>query len=112
MRITNITATPVSIPYEPPVGPYQGRGGKQPSLGARALIVKLETDAGLTGWGEGTGGFEADPAALLQGTNPMDVEPALAAMDQAGIGRGPMSGVEMALWDVAGKAAGGGDPAP
>ena len=105
MKITNITGTPVFIPYAPPVGPYQGRGGRPPSEGASALVVKVETDAGQVGWGEGTGRFESDPNAVLKGQDPTDIEPAIALMEGAGIGRGPMSGVEMALWDLVGKSA-------
>jgi L-alanine-DL-glutamate epimerase-like enolase superfamily enzyme len=106
MQITRITGTPVFIPYASPVGPYQGRGGKPATKGASALIVKVETDAGLVGWGEGTGRFDADPGNILAGRNPLDIESAVSLMDRAGMGRGPMSGVEMALWDLAGKAAG------
>lgn len=106
MKITSITGTPVFIGYDPPVGPYQGRGGRPPSEGASALVVKIETDAGLVGWGEGTGRFESDPNAILKGRDPTDIEPAIALMEGVGIGRGPMSGVEMALWDLVGKCAG------
>ena len=106
MLITQITATPVFIPYAAPVGPYQGRGGKPATQGASALIVKVETDTGLVGWGEGTGRFDTDPTELLKGRSPLDIESAIALMDEAGMGRGPMSGVEMALWDLAGRATG------
>ncbi|MCH8290006.1 mandelate racemase/muconate lactonizing enzyme family protein [Candidatus Poribacteria bacterium] len=105
MNIKQITATSVRIPYAAPVGPYIGRrsAGGQGTLGAAGLIVKIETDAGIIGWGEGTGRFETDPNTVLAEHRVANIEGALAAMEQAGIGRGPMSGVEMALWDALGK---------
>lgn len=49
-----------------------------------------------------------EPAASdgLRGADALDVEGALARMRQLGLGPGPASGVEMALWDLLGKAAG------
>src|SRR5204862_286191 len=43
---------------------------------------------------------------LLQGQHVGDVERILAILVEAGVGAGPRSGVEMALWDLLGKAAG------
>jgi len=106
MRIEEITATSVMVPYEAPVGPYIGRGGGKGSLGGSGLIVKIETDEGLVGWGEGGGKFEADPNAVLAGQHAGDIERIYSLLEEAGIGRGPMSGVEMALWDLLGKKAG------
>ena len=69
------------------------------------MIVRVETDDGLVGWGEGLGSFESDPHSLLQGEHPGDIERICDKVEKAGIGRGPMSGVEMALWDLLGKKA-------
>ena len=104
MHIKRITATSVMVPYEPPLGPYIGRGGPPGSLGGHGLIVKIESDTGLVGWGEGTGQLETDPTDLLAGQHIADVEASTALMIEAGIGKGPMSGIEMALWDLLGKA--------
>ncbi len=106
MIIKNITATSVSIPYAAPVGPYVGRGAGGGTLGGTGLIVRIESDSGLVGWGEGTGGFATDPNAILSGAHVSDIEKAIGLMDSAGIPRGPMSGIEMALWDLLGKHAG------
>ena len=106
MKITRITGTNVTVPYAPPVGPYVGRGRGRGTLGGHALIVKVETDVGLVGWGEGTGRFESDPNTALSGHHVADIENAISALTQAGLGRGPVSGVEMALWDLIGKRAG------
>ena len=106
MKIKQITGIQVMIPYAPPVGPYVGRGGGRGTLGGSALIVKIETDSGLVGWGEGTGRFNPEPTSILTGIHSTDIENALTLMERAGIGRGPMSGIEMALWDLVGKQAG------
>lgn len=105
MLINRITATTVHIPYAAPIGPYVGRGGGGGTLGGTALVVRVETEDGLVGWGEGTGAFETDPQALLKGRLVGDIEGACAGLEAAGVGRGPLSGVEMALWDLIGKRA-------
>ena len=104
MRIKQITATNIKIPYAAPVGPYIGRRSQGlGTLGAAGLIIKIETDTGITGWGEGTGRFETDPNIVLAAHHVANIEGALVVMEQAGIDRGPMSGIEMALWDALGK---------
>ena len=105
MKIKRITGTNVAIPYASPVGPYVGRGGSSGTLGAAGLIVKIETDADVVGWGEGTGRFETDPNAMLTGKDVANIEGAIAALEAGGISKGPMSGIEMALWDAMGKGA-------
>src|SRR6056297_1460080 len=80
-------------------------------------IVRLETDAGVTGIGEAypspgvheviTDYFEP----VLVGENPLDVERLYHLMreslsgrgSQQGIGTIAISGIEIALWDAAGK---------
>jgi L-alanine-DL-glutamate epimerase-like enolase superfamily enzyme len=106
MKIFKVTGTQVAVPYETPVGPYRGRGKGEGTKGASALVVKVETDKGLVGWGEGNRQFETDPNGILAGREVWDVEGATAAMEAAGITPAPMSGVEMALWDLKGKHAG------
>jgi len=109
MHIKRISATSVFIPYAAPVGPYRGRtamGEGKGTMGATGLIVKVETDSGLVGWGEGTGAFGKDPTPILKGAHAGDIEKIHALLETAGIGRGPISGIEMALWDILGKTAG------
>jgi L-alanine-DL-glutamate epimerase-like enolase superfamily enzyme len=60
-------------------------------------IVRVDTDAGVTGYGEVHGGGPQDPG-LLEGQNPLDIERVQDIRGAAG------PGVEMALWDIKGKA--------
>jgi D-galactarolactone cycloisomerase len=102
--------------------------GATPSLAGRPrtsidmLLVRVDTDAGITGWGEAFGHriFPATRAALDTLLGPMcigrDASQVLALHEDLqralhGVGRnGPavyaLSGIDIALWDIAGKAAG------
>jgi L-Ala-D/L-Glu epimerase / N-acetyl-D-glutamate racemase len=106
MKIKRIDLIQVTIPYDPPVGPYRGGGGRRGAVttGASSLLAKIVTDTGTVGWGEGKGAFETDPNPVLAGRHVADIEGALAAMNQAGISLGPASAVEMAMWDALGRA--------
>ena len=106
MKIRALKSWTVHIPYAPPVGPYVGRGGGGGTLGGTALIVRVDSDDGLTGWGEGTARLEPAAVSSLSGRRADDVEGALAALGASGVGPGPASGVEMALWDLLGRRAG------
>ncbi|MFB6074158.1 MAG: mandelate racemase/muconate lactonizing enzyme family protein [Haloarculaceae archaeon] len=59
-------------------------------------IVRVETDAGVTGYGEVHGEGPRDPGRL-EGQNPLDVHRLRDVMWEPG------PGVEMALWDIKGK---------
>jgi L-alanine-DL-glutamate epimerase-like enolase superfamily enzyme len=104
MQIRRIELTRVLVPYHPPVHPYQSRRGI--TQGAASTIVRIDTDEGLVGWGEGGGAFAADPGALLAGMPVHEVQRCTGRMIGAGIDPYARSGVEMALWDLIGKAAG------
>jgi L-alanine-DL-glutamate epimerase-like enolase superfamily enzyme len=76
-------------------------------------IIKLETNQGLVGWGEVRDGASATYALFLKsrllGENPCHVDRLFRKIKQFG-GQarqaGGVCGVEMALWDLAGKAYG------
>jgi galactonate dehydratase len=84
------------------------------------LFVKVHTDAGIVGLGEGSGWplvVEAavrDLAPTLIGENAADIERlwqkmflAMAGHGQTGVvGAGAITAIEMALWDIKGKALG------
>src|SRR5256886_3133139 len=106
VRITNVKTFGVTIPGAPPDRPY--------------VFVKLETDAGLVGWGEGTlegkaGAVMAcisDFREFLIGADPVPVEHHWQSMYVHSFYRaGPvigsaLSGVEQALWDLPGQPVG------
>jgi L-alanine-DL-glutamate epimerase-like enolase superfamily enzyme len=88
-----------------------------------ALIVEIETDAGLTGIAEAgsAGGPPASTAAVIEhelkplliGQDPLKIEYLWQLMfgrsrqhGRRGIVMHAMSGIDIALWDIAGKAAG------
>ena len=93
-----------------------------PGAGKNWLFIKVETDAGIHGWGEAYTQSDRDRAIevhiqqlarYLVGRSPFDIKhfTYMAYTDFAGK-RGAMdlycavSGIEHALWDIAGKAAG------
>jgi L-alanine-DL-glutamate epimerase-like enolase superfamily enzyme len=102
--------------------------GATPMLGGRPrtsidmLLVRVETDAGLTGWGEAFGHrvFPATRAVLDTLLGPMcvgrdpgqitaihdDLERVLHGLGRNGPVLYALSGLDIALWDLAGKAAG------
>jgi len=82
------------------------------------VFVKVQTDVpGLHGWGEATlewktrsvAGAVEDLTPLILGRSPLDIEQAVRAMRKqsfwrlGAIGMSAISGIELALWDIAGK---------
>jgi L-alanine-DL-glutamate epimerase-like enolase superfamily enzyme len=109
MKITQLHAFRVRIPQKPPIAPYQNR--YRAGTHKEALLVRLETDTGLVGWGETPDdwinrSYEGTPEERLRsqvlGRDPHDLE-AFAAENT--LGTYLASGVEMALWDLIGQAA-------
>ena len=84
------------------------------------LFVRIQTDSGLVGWGEGTLGWKESAVRELildygrryvVGQNPFDIEDLWFRLYQIEHNTGPvmfsaMAGIEMALWDIVGKACG------
>jgi L-Ala-D/L-Glu epimerase len=108
MKITQLRALRVRIPQKPPIAPYQSR--YRASSAKDALIVRLETDTGLVGWGETpedwlNKSYEGAPEELLRrqviGRSPFDLE---AWYAENTLGSYLASGVEMAMWDLVGQA--------
>ncbi len=117
MKITRITVYHVNLPLE---HPYWLSGGRLKFEKLDASLVKLETDAGITGWGEGTpwghtyvpahgpgirAGIET-MAPFIIGLDPRCVLDVERAMDQALPGHlYAKSPIDMACWDIAGQMA-------
>jgi L-alanine-DL-glutamate epimerase-like enolase superfamily enzyme len=80
-------------------------------------LVRIDTDAGVTGYGEAYWGFGVKEVMLgylrdaVVGADPFDIEPLLTKMilntggagATGGVTVTAISGVEIALWDLAGK---------
>src|SRR5437762_9545304 len=122
MKITKIETLVVTMPMliDTKLGtPMQGG---RPRTSIDLLLVRIDTDAGVTGWGEAFGHriISATRAAIDTVLGPMcigrDPRDILAITDELqrllhGVGRsGPtiyaLSGIDIALWDIAGKLAG------
>lgn len=108
MKITHLHAFGVRIPQKPPIAPYQSR--YRASSVKDAILVRLETDTGLVGWGETpvdwiNKSFEGTPEERMRrqavGRDPFDLE---AWYAENTLGPFLASGVEMAMWDLMGKA--------
>lgn len=114
MRITSIETYQLECPLERPFGWSQGWTEKRATG-----IVKITTDAGIVGWGEGSG----SPAAAiihdifapwLLGSDPLNRLGIWQKMYHnlynanliGGFGGNAISAIDIALWDIAGKAAG------
>ncbi len=117
MKITGVSAIPLAIPLDEgqPASAWAAGTGKQ-------ILVRVETDEGLVGWGECfaygvplavCNVVDEGLAPLVTGYDPTQIEYLLQRMQQAlmiwgrrGLGMFAVSGVELALWDLAGKARG------
>jgi L-alanine-DL-glutamate epimerase-like enolase superfamily enzyme len=114
MKIAAIRTIALSCRCDPP---YASAAGVQSRRGA--LLVEIETDSGIVGLGEaGVGGgvtatvIEKDLAPLLVGEDPLLIEYLWQKMfartrqyGRRGLVMQAISGIDVALWDIAGKIA-------
>lgn len=93
-----------------------------PQMLHSTAVIRIETDAGLDGLGEATWGYFAPDAVpamvdyfrpVLVGRDPMALAQVTRALTddsvwwaRSGAGRSVISGIELALWDLKGKALG------
>jgi D-galactarolactone cycloisomerase len=119
MKITQVETIVINMPMKLD-GDVPIQGG-QARTSIDMLLVRLDTDAGISGWGEGFGHriWPATRAAIDTLIGPMCVGRDATAINALvedvqrnlhGVGRnGPamyaLSAIDMALWDIAGKAA-------
>lgn len=120
MKITRIEPILISVPYRHGGPPH--KGDARPWFKMDTLFIRVETDEGVTGWGEGFGfgACRVTMAALTAlvepvclGRDPADRATLIAELRRRlhNFGRdGPVmfaiSGIDVALWDIAGKIAG------
>ncbi|MEM9552073.1 MAG: mandelate racemase/muconate lactonizing enzyme family protein [Pseudomonadota bacterium] len=118
MKITRITIFRRDLPLK---DPYWLSGGRLRFDVLDATFVKLDTDDGLVGWGEGTpwghtyvpahgpgirAGIETMALAIL-GQDPRAIEHVERSMDRCLPGHlYAKAPIDMACWDIAGQAAG------
>jgi muconate cycloisomerase len=118
VKILSIETIPVRVPIDPGLAVFGARGGHTESP---FLFLRIATDEGLVGLGEvsctpGWSGEDQVTAAhlihsylapVLVGHDPLDLARLSAEMERR-VANNPFTraGVEMALWDLAGKAAG------
>jgi L-alanine-DL-glutamate epimerase-like enolase superfamily enzyme len=122
MKIERIETIVLRIPYTCGGSTDTEVWGGKAWQTADALLVKISTDAGITGWGEAFG-YNAIPvtrAAIEHMLAPMCLGRDASAVEALTLdlqqklhifGRGGpviygLSGIDIALWDIAGKAAG------
>ena len=115
MIVTKVTPTPLAIPLG---RPFHWRSGSQ--RGANLVLFTVETDEGVTGYGES---ICEEPAAVMAygrlmaeafvGRSPGDVEAILGGLWREGRWRFTphwsmqvLAGIEVACWDALGKALG------
>lgn len=120
MKITSLRAVPVS--YRVPEGQNVTLGIGR-AVKRDAVLVKIETDEGITGWGEAHHGRCPGAIARLLDTTISELVVGMDALDVTGVwarvyrmqlashGMGAaaamaLSGVDIALWDIRGKAVG------
>jgi L-Ala-D/L-Glu epimerase / N-acetyl-D-glutamate racemase len=114
MKITQLRTDLVRVPLTQPA---RWSGGTR--MAAPAVLLTLETDEGLTGYGEAVGPtlaplqtvLEVEFKPLLIGADPLRTELALHRLEEltvnwAAFGAYAISAVEMALLDLKGKALG------
>ena len=118
MRIRRITPWLIRGPQ-----PFMAAAGEQPGAERPYIFVQVETDEGVTGWGEVTNSTPAHNAAvaallaqaneLVAGDDASHIEAiwhkifrSYTYMGSRGAVTSVISGIDIALWDIRGKAAG------
>lgn len=116
MKVSNLEFIPVSIPYT-----HREVSSMVRRDGVTDILVKVTTDDGLVGWGESCSGANTESvvetlhaiAPFVLGRSPWGSEAIRLELWQRGIWmfRKPTAsfayaGIDMALWDICGKACG------
>ena len=119
MKITDIIVTPVAVPVKP------AETASKMRIGARvmpAVLVEVLTDEGITGIGESpsvlgldlTAEFVGSAKEFMVGEDPSQINVLMKKLYarynlthlHVHLGNWALNGIELALWDIAGKRAG------
>jgi L-alanine-DL-glutamate epimerase-like enolase superfamily enzyme len=116
MKIIRLESFPVSVPYS-----QVERSARVQRGGVSDVVVKLTTDSGLVGWGESCSGADTASieravnamASFVIGRDPWETEAIARDVYRLGLwdyrlqtGNFAFAGIDMALWDLCGKACG------
>ena len=120
MKITSVSAVVYRQSLKPGGPPLKFAG--EPRTTFETLLVKVETDAGITGWGEAMPHriwravkslIETLIAPACIGADPTAIAPLMNRLmrhtygvGRAGVVMYALSGLDIALWDILGKVAG------
>ncbi len=124
MQISNIEAIPLEIPFSPfsDAGKGAAKGTGHDELMLSTLLIRVETRSGLVGWGEAFSYNCLRPlkavvedmiAPVVIGRDALDIEgisndlqKSMHLWGRYGITIFGLSGLDIALWDIASKAQG------
>lgn len=120
MKIAALSAIPLQIPFS--IGPVLAKSGGQPWKAQEIVLIKVETENGLVGWGEAfsyscqravVAVIEDMVAPLIIDREVGEISDFMRKLQQVlhlfgryGITMFAISGLDIALWDIAAKAAG------
>ena len=110
MLITDVVTRLVEFPLDAPFHPAWARGRNMAVL--QMVLIEVETDEGITGFGAAHAGPEAIVAIdrfvkpYWVGEDPLAVERLTAVLRDAEILGPPLYCMEIPLWDIVGKRAG------
>ncbi len=104
MKITAIKTERLRLPLDPP---FLAAWDPVPRTHFDATLVRVRTDAGITGYGSGDtmAGF-ADYSDLFIGRDPLQIASHVRTLETITFHAGRYWALEAALWDIAGKACG------
>jgi glucarate dehydratase len=116
LKVVSVEPIPVSVPYS-----HREVSSQVQRDGVTDILVRIEADNGLVGWGESSSGADAcSVEAAIRAIAPMVVDRDPWHRDslrhdmwfhglwqfRAGTGNFAWAGIDMALWDLCGKDAG------